>query len=652
MKSILSIIFRRRKEATIFAICILIMPLAISYIVTEKFESSASVLLTAGRFKKPFLPNEKNSQTGFIQVSMEDVASEVEILLSRPVLEKVVDENKLYIFPEPREDETLKRLFANLKKGINNFLVAVNLKKEMTDFEVAVEKLAGDVEVEYLKRTNIITIAWRGYSAEQAQQVVDSLIKEYIKHHIQVHGYASALKVIVDELNDSQQQVLSLEEKIKQIKMEFGTYDLEKERSIVLDKYIAAKARYENLLNINPNEVASTNQGLYADDPNFVSLMEALTNARLERIELLASHSAQNKRVKIKNAQISSLKSQIRKEHRYTLAAWEKTTERYKSRLDEMERVYKKISVLKRDLAGALDSYQINRQKYNEAMIAGAMDKADIASARIVSPASYTSTPAYPRKILLLIISIFFAIVGGISAAFAAEKMYSRIVNLKGIRLATGLPVLASFPKFSANIMKNEAQFTTMLYKKFATVRQHLSNGSDPCRIHLLVSPSPGAGTSFITEYFARYAQHATQTNILLLKVVYNSLEPHTVALENLNLEKNIVNKKGIDWLEVNVNGEDWALDSLAFNALMQKLKESQYSNVFIDLPNERDDSSYLSVLPSVDAVYVNIGYDITDKFALRHMVNVMEEQFSVKPIGAFFNLRQNEIPNFIYKRL
>ncbi len=652
MKNILSIIFRRRKEASIFAICILIFPLAISYIVTEKYESSASVLLTAGRFKKPFLPNEKNSQTGFIQVSMEDVASEVEILLSRPVLEKVVNDNKLYIFPEPKEDETLKRLFSSIKKGINNFLVAVNLKKEMTDFEVAVEKLAGDVEVEYLKRTNIITIAWRGYSAEQAQKVVDSLVKEYIKHHIQVHGYASAFDVIVEELNASQKQVLAIEDKIKKLKMQFGTYDLEKERSILIDKYISAKSMYENLLNINPNEVASTNQGLYADDPNFVSLMEALTKARLERIELLASHGSQNKQVKVKNAQISSLNSRIRKEHQHTLAAWKETTERYKKRLEEMELVYKEMNALKRELAGALDSYQINRQKYNEAMIAGAMDKADIASARIVSPASYTSTPAYPRKILLLVISLFFAIVGGISAAFAAEKMYSRIVNLKGIRLATGLPVLASFPKFSAKTMKNEAQFTTMLYKKFATVRQHLSNQGNACRIHLLVSPSPGAGTSFITEYFARYAQHATQTNILLLKVVYSSLESHTVALENLNLEKNIVNKKGIDWLEVNVNGEDRALDSLAFNALMKKLKESQYSNIFIDLPNERDDSSYLSVLPFVDAVYVNIGYDITDKFALRHMVNVMKEQFSVKPIGAFFNLRQNEIPNFIYKRL
>ena len=652
MKNILSIIFRRRKEASIFAICIMLMPLSISYIVTEKFESSASVLLTAGRFKKPFLPNEKNSQTGFIQVSMEDVASEVEILLSRPVLEKVVEDNKLYIFPEPGEDETLKQVFASLKKGLNNFLVAVNLKKEMTDFEVAVAKLEGDVEVEYLKRTNIITIAWRGYSAEQAQRVVNSLIKEYIKHHIQVHGYASAFEVIVEELESSEKQVLQIEEQIKQLKKEFGTYDLEKERSILIDKFISAKAMYENLLNINPNEVPSTNQGLYADDPNFVSLMEALTNARLERIELLASHGAQNKRVKIKNAQIANLKSRIRKEHKYTVAAWKGTTERYKKRLEEMEQVYKKMSVLNRALEGALDSYQINRQKYNEAMIAGAMDKANIASARIVAPASYTSTPAYPRKILLLIISIFFAIVGGISAAFAAEKMYSRIVSLKGIRLATGLPVLASFPKFSAKQMGNEALFLTMIYKKLATIRQHLSDSLDTCRVHLVVSPSPGVGSSFISESLARYAQHTTQSNVLLLKIVYKTDQNHAISLKNLDVEKSIFSEKGIDWLEINADGADWALDSLGFHSLIQSLKEKSYSNIFIDLPNERDDSSYLSVVPCVDAVYVSVGYDITDKFALRHMVNMMEEQFSIKPVGAFFNLRQNEIPNFIYKRL
>lgn len=654
MKNILSILFRRKREAALFAICMVLFPLSISYVLTEKYESAATVLLTAGRFKKPFLPTEKDSQTGFIQVSMEDVASEVELLMSRPVLEKVVKDNELYIFPEPAEGEYLKRFAALLKKGFNGLLVMLNLKKEMTDFEVAVEKLENDIDVEFLKRTNIITIAWQGFSPTQAKNVVDSIVHEYIKHHIEVHGYASAFKVIEDEMKVNQQRVLAVEGKINQLKANFGSYDLDKEREIVLEKYLTAKSTYENLLNVDANSVTSTSRGLYSDDPNFVGLMQDLTKVEMERIANIAGYGENNKRVAANDQQIANLKALIKEQHKHNLTTWSKTTRRYEERLNKLEKVREQVTALNRELAGALEAYQIGRQKYNEALIGGAMDKADVASVRVVAPASYNSTPAFPRKILLLVISLFFAVIGGIAAAFAAEKMYSRIVQIGDISLFAKLAVLFTIPRFSSSELQNERWLTNSLSKKMAAIRHLLADTSETSKVHLVISPAPGAGSSFVTEQLARYAQRTTKAKSLYLDVGYGKTDGVRTAVEVAVADTSAYIKRGdaADILRVKLSPDELSLDNASFGMLLEKLKTQGYGNIFIDLPNERDDAGYLNVIPCCDHLFVNVAYDITDKYALRRFVSVIEDQAGKAPDGAFFNLRQNPIPEYIYKRL
>jgi len=645
MKSILFILFRRRRELSIFALSIILMPLAISYMVTEKYNSEASILLTAGRFKKPFLPNEANSRTGFVQISIQDVASEVEILLSNPVLEKVVQDNNLYIFPEPGENEYLKRAFAAFKKSINYVLVAINLKKEMTDFEVALGKLKNDVDVDYLKRTNIISIEWQGYSPDQARNVVTSLVKEYIKHHIKVHGNFKAFAVTEHQMQSDHQRVMEMEGEINRIKSEMGSYDLNKERAILMDKYLEAKSMYENLLNINPDNVMSTSRGLYAEDPNFVKLIEELTRVEMERIEKIVSFGSKNRQVSISNKQIKRLQLLINREHKHNLEAWHISVERYKTRLEALEQIRKRIRVLERKLAGLLGAYQISQQKYNEALIARSMDQAGIASAHIVSPASFSSTPSYPKKMSLLLVSIFFAIFGGVAAAFAAEKMHSRVIDNSDITDFCKLPVLFTIAKFSTTEFKDSRFVLNALSKKFAAVGPFLASDSQKVTVHLVVSPSPGAGTSFLTGHLARYAQQTTKTKSLYINVDY---DPN---MREEGSDPTIQAGEGMDELKVIVPSPQ---DHPSYDSLLNKIKEqNSYGNIFIDfMPNERDDYSYLYVIPSCDHIFVNTAYDITDKFALRRLVSVIADQLDVVPAGAFLNLRKNEIPDFIYKRL
>lgn len=655
MKTILSVLFRRKREAMIFALCMILFPTLIAQLITDKYTSQASVLLTAGRFKKPFLPNEKNSQTGFIQVSMEDVASEVELLTSRPVLEKVVKENHLDHFPPPREDEHLKRLVWTLQKGVSATLVALNMKKEMSDFEVAVEKLGNDVDVDYLKRTNIIEIKWKGYSAEQAQRVVDSLVNEYIKHHINVHGYSSARGVIESEMKAAEKRVLELEAQIRQIRGEYGSFDLDKERALLVENLLSSKSTYESLLQVDTNAVPTSHRGVYASDPNMVGMMRDLAKVELERIENAARYGESNRRIESNDAQIAILKAKIKREHLHNLSAWRDTVQGVKTKLDKVSAVHANLAPLVRELAGATDAYQISRQKYNEAMISAAMDGADIASARVVSPASFTSAPSSPPRLMLLVISIFFGGVTGIAAAFAAEKMYSRVVRVEDVEKYAKLAVLVSLPEYSRRELKNERWLSYNLSRQFAAVRQRLNDTAGKAAVHLVLSPAPDAGSTFMSEQLARYAQRTTKTPSLVLLVRDDSkIGKGGVPVGRALADPlaHIQAADGVSRLEILISPDELSAEDSAFTQLLTKLKAANHGNVFIDTPNERNDSSFFSLAPVADHIYVNVAYDRTDRFALRRFVSVLEEQAGCKPVGAFFTRRENPVPEFIYRRL
>ena len=85
---------------------------------------------------------------------------------------------------------------------------------------------------------------------------------------------------------------------------------------------------------------------------------------------------------------------------------------------------------------------------------------------------------------------------------------------------------------------------------------------------------------------------------------------------------------------------------------LIASIKSLGYANVFIDIPNERNDYNFISFLSSMNYVYINLGTNLTDKQALRRYLSVIQEQTGIKPVGCVFNMHVKVIPDFIYKRL
>jgi len=655
MKEIVFILFRRKKEATIFALCMILIPMTIAYVVTPKYKSAGSFIVTPGRFKKPFIPNEKDSQTGFVQITMEDVASEVEMMTSRPIVEKVVAINHLDVFPSPSKDQFLKYLLDQALKAFDDFLVFINLKAKMPDFEVAVQKFINDVDIEYVKRSNIITVEWAGHSPEQAQNVINTFIDEYTKHHVQVWGNAEALKVIKSQVDSDYAELTKMENSIEELKAKHQLYDIDKERSSALEKFLEAKSRYDSLYYIDPNNIIGTNTGLYSDDPSMVKLINDLVDAKVEGLDVLSKYGKDDRKSIINQQKVSELQTIIKANHLKNLASWRERETKFQDRVSLLDNLKLELDSLGRKKNSILDRYQTNLQKYNEAVISSAMDNADIASVRVVQYAELNTTPSFPKKLLLLIICIFFAIFGGIATAFYIEKNSSRIGSFKDLHELCDLPILFSWPLFNKSELMNEDAITNVSKTNMVSITKYISDNASDTKVHLVISPSPGVGSTFLTRQMARYAAYLTQEPALFLTFNYlpksASLKFDTLDKINTNIISSIKKSNDIDTLSIDLHSGD-VLREKMISKLIASIKSLGYANVFIDIPNERNDYNFISFLSSMNYVYINLGTNLTDKQALRRYLSVIQEQTGIKPVGCVFNMHVKVIPDFIYKRL
>jgi len=85
---------------------------------------------------------------------------------------------------------------------------------------------------------------------------------------------------------------------------------------------------------------------------------------------------------------------------------------------------------------------------------------------------------------------------------------------------------------------------------------------------------------------------------------------------------------------------------------LINSLGNEGFANIFIDLPNKADDYRYLNFLDVAQNIYINIAYDMTDRFGLKRMLKQIGERTDNTVDGIVFSRKKNPIPEFIYRRL
>ena len=187
MRELAMVLFRQRK--LFVGVAGLIFVLAVVYAFAgANYRAHLRVLVRRGRADPPVAAQE-NAPPDFsrVEVTEEELNSEVELLKDDDVLRRVAEANDL------AAHDWLRWLRPH--------------ETQAARVERAAKKLAGKLEVEPIKKTNLIAVSYGASDPQLAARVLQSLASVYLEKHMEVHRPRGQLHFFDQQTAESRRQL-------------------------------------------------------------------------------------------------------------------------------------------------------------------------------------------------------------------------------------------------------------------------------------------------------------------------------------------------------------------------------------------------------------------------------------------------------------
>ncbi len=475
--------FRHRTALLVCFGTLFLATILYSFVLPPKYQSETKILVRKERLD-PMVSSEQATLQPVIrdEVTEEELNSEVEIIDSDDVLKKVVTSIG---------EQNLKT------PGVPNPLsVLVGLFVHDTPEEriaKAVKKLNSDLDIEPVKKSNVITITYAKRNQKLVTQVLRALDLAYIDAHMQVHRPSGQYEFFEQKTADYQNQLATAEQQLLKFSQAPGAVKPDLARDITLQKLSdfnaslhetrAAIANAEDRIRTLEKEQATTPGRMVTTSRRLDNeqLMEQLKNTlltlELRRTDLLTKFQPDYRPVKEVEEEIAKTKAAIQVEETAPLrdestdvepthewietelakakadlkglqaqaAVIEQNVREYQATTHNLEDKEITAEDLNREIKSAEQNYLLYLNKREEARIDDALDKTHIVNVAIAEPPTVPELPKYPPFLLALIGTLISAIVSA-GLVFALEYVDSSFRTPREVEAVLNLPVLASVP--------------------------------------------------------------------------------------------------------------------------------------------------------------------------------------------------------------
>jgi len=491
------VVFLRRYYAVIlivFACCVGATYLTLSFL-TEQYDTKASIIVKIGRenLDPPSTARNNVFSTG---VRHEDVMSEIELVKSPALLDQVVNELGVDAFKDHRVPPPgliaktkyyVKAVLRYGKTQYRNLLYLLSLQKRLDDKEAAVVELGNDLTATWQKDTDIFEVSLRMPDPALSQRVLSQLLHDYLLQRIDVRKGAGVGEFMEVESNKLQADLASAETTEDQWKAANDLSSVKDQRPLYLqqirdlsvehdqtlrDSQTAMKQRdsLQSLLKTTPENMKQSQQEV--PSPVIESYRQRLTVLQAERAELLSKYNEGSTIIGNKNDEIERLKTLIRSEQGTQTSSVTFTAnpvrQELEKKLHEAEIAISglqarsqtqstQLSALKGKMSAFdmadnhLRDLERNRElletqyislakRKGDADVTGALDTSHISNVSVVTPPWTDPEPTYPRKMLLMYVSIGVGLVLGVALALLLHYLNDDVNDVKEVQGILGVP--------------------------------------------------------------------------------------------------------------------------------------------------------------------------------------------------------------------
>jgi len=426
----------------------------------------------------PIVTSQSNVPSQLVQpeISEAELNSEVELVKSPDLLEKVVIANNLQ----------------STESSWRAFLFGQSTPETQT--AKGVRNLAQRLKVEPLTKSNLISVSFASSDPQLAAHVLKSLASLYLEKHFQVHRPSGEFGFFDRQTERLRQDLSSAENRLTDFTREQGVVSAQLERDLTLQKASeleasltqtqAAIAETEQRIHTLQQQAASipprlTTQLRTSDNPALLEQMKSsLLQLELQKTEMLSKFEPTYRPVVELEKKISETRAAIAGEKSSPIL--DETTDQnqvyewVKSELTKAQtdlsglearavatqaalvryrggaRALQQASIVQQDLQRTArteeENYLLYQRKEEEARINDALDRGGILNVTIAEP---PSVPALPARSFLYygLLGMFLATTGSTGLAFASDFLDPSFRTPDEVSSFLDSPVFASIPK-------------------------------------------------------------------------------------------------------------------------------------------------------------------------------------------------------------
>jgi uncharacterized protein involved in exopolysaccharide biosynthesis len=481
LRDALTVAFRHRRLMVLSFLGILSGAILAALLQPNRYDAEMKILVKEGRVDTVA---EASAQPQFAPpVTDEELNSEVELLRSRDLLEKIVVTSHL------QSDSLWSRALAAMRVHTADR----NPSEKDARTARAVLALEKDLKVEVVKRTNLIAVNYESPDPRLAARVLTELANLYLEKHVAVHRPPGALDFFQQGVQQYRKGLTEAQARLVDFTHGAAVVSAGVEKEAALQKVAefsatlkqteAAIAETQQRVHILQEQVASTPTRMItavrnSDDAVLLSQLRAnLLTLELKRTELLEKFDPHYRPVQEVEAQIaqtraalvSAEKTQLHEEttdrdpaHEWIreelekanadlagLQARAKATAMAVRSYQENARSLQQKEIVQDDLIrtvkAAEESYLLYVRKQEEERMSDALDRGRILNVVVAEAATVPSLPSNHSSMTLLM-GLLLAIFTSVGMAFVSDRLDPTFRTPDELSSFLNIPVLASMP--------------------------------------------------------------------------------------------------------------------------------------------------------------------------------------------------------------
>ncbi len=510
LRDVLFVLFRhKRKIALFFGTVFCVVALA-TFLTPEMYQSNSKLMVRLGRESVTLDPTASTGQTVTVnQDRKQEINSELEILRSRELAEKVVDAIGVDAFLKHPDD--VKLSLAGMARD-SSFLAGKAGKPMTVDHvrsrakngnsdhmkkrDLAITGLMKKLDIQASKESNVISISYEARSPEMARAVVTRLIDVYLEKHVDVYYSSGSYDFFTQQAKSLHDNLTTIEEDLRNVRNSTGIASLGEQRTLALNRMGLLQQEIER----NDAALASSKAKIAALElslkriPGTIEVEKTtgigdfgLDNMRAQKYslelrekELLSKYTEESQQVRdirkqIADAQevldreqpaLTQTKSAINESYRQAELSLETERASFESlrangaalrklladvseEVREINNNELQITALEREKNIQESNYRKYSDNLEQARIDQAMQMEKISNIKVVQAATNPLKPVRPKKMLNLTLGLVLGLLGGIGFAFSSEYVDHTFKRPEDIEKRLQLPLLATIADFS-----------------------------------------------------------------------------------------------------------------------------------------------------------------------------------------------------------